>query len=404
MLIGIDGNEANQFKRVGVGKYGYQLLRQLHKEQKTKNKKEIAFTVYLKKPQLKDLPPETDWWKYKIVGPKFLWTQIGLPFALLQVKPVMDVFFTPTHYAPRFSPSSRVISIMDLSFIHFPKMFRKRDLWKLNNWTAYSVKKAKRILAISKSTRDDIIKHYRVEPEKVVVTYPGMDKKLATLKVLKNMENTEKIKKKYGIEGDCVLYVGTLQPRKNLVRLIEAFGKIKKQRTDNKKQKTENREQGRESRNGKGEMRNLKLVIVGKKGWMYEEIFEKVKTLGLEKEVIFTGYVADEELPALYKGAECFVLVSLYEGFGFPVLEALSFGVPVVVSNVSSLPEIAGNAGVLVDPYDVKDIAQGITKVLRYSNTERQSMIEKGLKQAKKFSWEKCARETLKVLMEAGRH
>jgi len=213
-----------------------------------------------------------------------------------------------------------------------------------------------------------------------VVAYPGMDKKLATLKILKNMENTEKIKKKYGIEGDYVLYVGTLQPRKNLVRLIEAFN-ITIKHYNNK---------------------TIKLVIAGKKGWMYEEIFEKVKTLGLEKEVIFTGYVADEELPVLYKGAKCFVLVSLYEGFGFPVLEALSFGVPVVVSNVSSLPEIAGNVGVLVDPYDVKDIAQGITKVLRYSNIERQSMIEKGLKQAKKFSWEKCAKETLEVLTEVG--
>jgi len=143
MLIGIDGNEANQFKKVGVGKYGYQLLRQLHKEQKTKNKKEIAFTVYLKEPQLKDLPPETDWWKYKIVGPRFLWTQIGLPIALFGGDPYPDVFFTPTHYAPRFSPSPQVISIMDLSFIHFPRMFRKKDLWKLNNWTAIRLRKQK---------------------------------------------------------------------------------------------------------------------------------------------------------------------------------------------------------------------------------------------------------------------
>ena len=430
MLIGIDGNEANQIKRVGVGEYGFQLLMQLKVQGSTLNQSKLdsgqglevqgqnlKFQIYLKEKPLSDLPQETEWWRYKVVGPKFLWTQIGLPIALSQVKPVLDVFFTPTHYAPRFSPCPRVISIMDLSYIYFPEMFRKRDLWKLKKWTNYSVKKAKKILTISESTKSDIIKYYKVEPGKVAVTYPGIDKKFAALKTLKNMESTEKIKKKYGIKGDYILYVGTLQPRKNLVRLIEAFGKIKRQRTDNKEQK-------RESRNGKREMRNteeidgntieisgnkeeergnLKLVIAGKRGWMYEEIFEKVKDLGLEKEVVFTGYVSDKDLPSLYKGAECFVLVSLYEGFGLPVLEALSYGVPVVVSNISSLPEVAGDAGVLVNPHNVKDIVRGINKALNYDKTKRQEMIKKGLEQVKKFSWEKCARETLEVLMEAGK-
>ena len=133
---------------------------------------------------------------------------------------------------------------------------------------------------------------------------------------------------------------------------------------------------------------------------MYEEIFEKVKELKLENQVIFTGYVSDRDLPALYQGSQCLVLVSLYEGFGLPVLEAMSLGVPVVASNVSSLPEIVGEAGVLVDQESVEDIAQGIKKVLSFSLGERKKIIEKGLEQAKKFSWEKCAKETLKVLME----
>ena len=149
-------------------------------------------------------------------------------------------------------------------------------------------------------------------------------------------------------------------------------------------------------------MEGLKLVIAGKKGWLYEEIFQRVKDLGLKKEVIFTGYVPDKDLPALYKGAKCFVLVSLYEGFGLPALEALSFGVPVVVSKISSLPEVVGNAGVLVDPHDVKDIVKGISEVLNYTEAKRQEMIRRGLKQAKKFSWEKCAKETLEVLTEVG--
>ena len=146
------------------------------------------------------------------------------------------------------------------------------------------------------------------------------------------------------------MYVGTLQPRKNLVRLIEAFISV------NSRQQTVN---------GK---KKLKLVIAGKKGWMYEEIFKKVKELNLEKEVVFTGYVPDEELPILYKGAKCFALVSLYEGFGFPVLEAMSMGVPVVCSNSSSLPEVAGEAAILVDPKNVEDIKGGIEKILGMSD------------------------------------
>ena len=379
MLISIDGNEANQISRVGVGEYGFQLLTQLKVlgsrfEVRSQN---FKYQIFLKEKPLQSLPEETEWWKYKVVGPRFLWTQISLPLALSQAKPIPDVFFTPTHYAPRFSPCPRVISIMDLSYLYFPEMFKKRDLWKLKKWTAYSVRKAKKILTISNSTRDDIIKHYKIKPTKVVVGYPGHKNiKYQISNIKMTIKNA---KRKYGIGGDYILYVGTLQPRKNLIRLIEAFVIIKKQVT-----------------------KSLKLVIVGKKGWMYEEIFQKVKDLGLEKEVIFTGYVSDNELPVLYQSAKCFVLVSLYEGFGFPVLEALSFGVPVVTSNVSSLPEIVGKAGVLVNPNDVKDIVRGINEVFDYNELKRQEMIRKGLEQAKKFSWEKCAKETLEVLIEVG--
>ena len=196
--------------------------------------------------------------------------------------------------------------------------------------------------------------------------------------------NAEKVKKKYGIRGDYILYVGTLQPRKNLIRLIQAFKNLKSQIPNLK-------------------IKDLKLVICGKKGWLYEEIFQKVKELGLEKEVIFTGYVPEEDLPALYKGARCFVLVSLYEGFGLPVLEALSVGCPVVLSNVSSLPEVGGKVAVYVDPYDVEDIARGILEILRYDAVTHQSKVEEGKKWARRFSWERCARETLKVLEEAAR-
>ncbi|MCJ7792859.1 MAG: glycosyltransferase family 4 protein [Candidatus Marinimicrobia bacterium] len=356
MLIGIDGNEANVKNRVGSNIYSYQLLQALAKLK-------ANVLVYLKNQPLKDMPQKNKHWQYRVIGPKKFWTQLALPLNLYRHQPRPNVFFTPGHYSPRWSPCPTVMSLMDLSYIHFPEMFRKRDLHQLRSWTAYSVRKAKKIFTISQSSQNAIIKEYRVEPEKVVVTYPG----LTMTKKSKKIDLKE-----YGVEGDFLLYVGTLQPRKNLEKLIEAFAQL--------------------------EDKDLKLVIVGKKGWLYEEIFTKVKQMDLEKRVVFTGFVPNEDLAAFYEKAQCFVLVSFYEGFGLPVLEAMSYGCPVVASKVSSLPEVVGEAGILVDPNKPKEIARGIEKAIK----NREELIKKGYQQAKKFSWEKCAQETLKVLEEVG--
>jgi len=371
MIIGIDGNEANIEKKVGVGRYAYEVLSQLANFPIANCK----FVIYLKDKPLPDLPKEADWWKYEVFGPKKLWTQVGLPLRLWWERftgKAPDVFFTPSHYAPRFSPCPRVISIMDLSYLHFPEMFRKQDLYQLKNWTAYSVRKAVKILTISKASKDDIIEYYKVPREKVVVTYPG-----SMTNIKYQISNIKKIKEKYKIKGDYILSVGTIQPRKNYPRLIEAFSKLVSSR----------------------KYKILSLVIVGKKGWMWEETLAAPKKIGVEGKVKFLNYVPDEDLPALYKGATCFVLVSLYEGFGIPVLEAMNYGCPVVVSNISSLPEVVDKAGILVDPMEVNDIAEGIKKAIE----NREELIKKGYKQGAKFSWEKTARKTLKVLEEVGR-
>src|SRR3990170_5789809 len=178
MKIGLDGNEANIEYRVGSGKYAYELIKQFsqNKQSFSQNKK-YEFEVFLKQNPLSDLPKESKNFKYKVFGPKFLWTQFALPMHLIFGKRP-DLFFSMSHYGPRFSPASYVITIFDLSYLHYPRLFNKDDLYQLTNWTKYSIKGATHILAISKSTKDDIVKNYAVDPEKITVTYIGYDKKL----------------------------------------------------------------------------------------------------------------------------------------------------------------------------------------------------------------------------------
>lgn len=354
MLIAIDGYEANVRNRVGIGRYAYEILQHI-----SKISSEHSFQIYLPSSPLPDMPKTSEMWKYKVTGPKSLWTFVGLPLALSLEQP--DVIFSPTHYVPRWVKILRVMAIMDVSYLEYPQMFRPRDLHQLVNWTAYSTRVAARILTISEFSKRAIIKAYKVPEKRVIVTYPG-------LTMPKAKSETNKF-------GDYILSVGTLQPRKNFVRLIEAFSQIA------------------------SKYRKLTLVIVGKRGWMYEEILASPKKYGVEDRVKFLDFVSDEELPALYRAAKVFALPSLYEGFGLPVLEAMSYGCPVVVSNVSSLPEIAGKAGIYIDPENVESIAGGLVEALE----ERGKRVAAAKEQVKKFTWEKAAKQTLEVLEKVGR-
>ena len=371
MLIGIDGNEANVFEKVGANVYAWNILQQLYQKSQ---KDSLQFKIYLKNKPLLDFPPENQNWRYEIFGPRKLWTQWRLPLQLFLKKPKPNVFFTPGHYAPRFSPIPTVISIMDLAFLKFPQDFREQDLQQLKSWTAYSVKNTSHILTISKNTKKDIVQCYGIEPNKITVTYPGYDRKRFKVQ---SATQLAKLKTKYEIKGDYLIYIGTLQPRKNVVRLIEAFSTLNSP--------------------------NLKLVIVGKKGWLYEDIFKTTQRLNLDQQVIFTNFIPEKELPILLRGARAYVLPSLYEGFGIPVVEAMACEVPVVVSKVSSLPEIVGQAGVYIDnPESIKSIFEALKKVLKFSKKEKRRLIAKGLKQVQQFSWEKCAQKTLEILLKIG--
>ncbi len=382
MIIAIDGYEANVQNRVGIGRYAYEILKHLFSELRTQNsnpkkREKVSVRIYLpNSPQL-DMPEETDWWQYRITGPKKFWTFFGLPFALMRDMPKADVVFSPTHYIPRFINTPRVMSIMDLSYLYYPEMFKSRDLHQLTRWTAYSAHHARRILTISEHSKNAIIKAYNVPEDRVIVTYPGFTQSTHASMV-------SDVMKTYQLPQNYILSVGTLQPRKNYVRLIEAFAQslptLEAQHPD------------------------ISLVIVGKKGWLYEDILEAPEKYGIAGKTKFLDFVPDEDLPSLYKQALCFALPSLYEGFGLPVLEAMAYGCPVVVSNVSSLPEIAGKAGVYVNPQDTESIAKGLlTAVGEKEKKQGKDRVATGLAQVKKFSWEKSAKQTLAVLEEVGK-
>lgn len=373
MIIGIDGNEANVEKRVGISEYAFQLLTQFYNLKQT-----AQFVIYLKDEPLDELPKQSKNWQYRILKPGKLWTQWRLPLDLFVSNPKPDVFFSPTHYAPRFSPIPTVVSVMDLSYLYFPEMFNKSDLLQLRNWTSYSVRKATRILTISNSSKDDIIKEYKVGKDKVVVTHLGIKESVTLTPHIYSMSQ---LKAKYDLSENYILFVGTLQPRKNITSLIKAFAKVIKNEKLPK---------------------DLELVIVGRKGWLYEEILAAPEELKIKNKVKFLENVEDDELPLFYKNALCFVLPSLYEGFGLPVLEAMKQGCPVITSNISSLPEAGGDAALYVDPEDIDDIAEKITQLVG-SEKLRKELIEKGKAQVKKFSWEKTAKETLEVLEEVAK-
>ncbi|MCL4338865.1 glycosyltransferase family 4 protein [Patescibacteria group bacterium] len=381
MLIGIDANEANADFRVGIGQYAFQLLRHIYFLRKNKYKElelsNVSFRIYLKNRPRDDMPVTNSWWDYEIFGPPKAWTQVALPFKLFIQRPRPDIFFSPSHYSPRFAPCPCAMSIMDLSFINFPEMFRKKDLYQLTRWTEYSVKKAAKVFTISYYSKKSIVEYYKVRDDKVVVTYPGYDSDVFNTNEKRNERLEERLKKKYHLSDNFILFVGTLQPRKNIKKLIEAFEKIIMS----------------------GDKTNLQLVIIGKKGWLFEDILEAIKTSRVVQRIIVTDYVLPLELPLFYHMASCFVLPSLYEGFGLPVVEAMACGCPVVVSNNSSLPEIIWKSGLLVDPEDSKDIARGIKSVI-YDKELRSRMVVGGHDRIKVFSWEKCALQTLKVLQE----
>lgn len=367
MNIGIDGNEANVKNRVGVNKYAFEMLWGLQIENQKKDKPN-SLIVYLKNEPIDDLPKETKYFKYKILLGGGLWIITKLTPYLFRNPEKIEVLFSPSHYTVPISHIRRVCSIMDLGYLNNSDHFEKKVFWQLKYWSAISIFVSKRVLTISDSSKQDIVRHYPFASKKITVTHLGYDSDRFNLKVPTDL--VRRVRNKYSIVDDYILFISTLKPSKNVEGLIDAFAQI----TNNFPQIT--------------------LVIAGKKGWMFEQ-YENTKN------IIFTDFIDEKDKPALIFGAKVFVLPSFWEGFGLDVLSSFACGVPVVVSEVGSLPEVAGNAGIYVDPHSVESIASGMKKVLNMNEKEYNRQVDLGFKQAKKFSWEECSRKTLEIIENA---
>lgn len=363
--LAIDGNEANVGQRVGSNVYAYEVLKSLEKLFQTTP--EVKVTVLLSHAPQTDLPKMRTGWRYRVVGPRPLWTQFGLPLHLFFHQREYDLFFTPGHYAPRISSVPYISSVMDLAFLHFPEQFKPKDTLQLTNWTAYSVQNAAKVITISEFSKQDIVKQYQFKPENIVVAYPASSSPVKPLL----HSRAQALLKKHGISDDFFVYVGTLQPRKNLIRLIEAFEAFCRN-SDHKKSKTQ-------------------LVIAGKIGWLANDIVERIKNSPVSKRIIMTGFVSEQFKALLYERSIATLQVGLYEGFGIPPLEAMQYGSLPIVANTSSLPEVVAEAGLLVDPASYQDIAKAMTKVSSMKHKDKAQFRKKARQQLKKFSWEHTA-------------
>lgn len=371
MRIGINAYEANVSHRVGSNQFAYHVLVQLEKLATSDD-----ITVFLPSAPLEDMPKERVGWKYNVLQPTFLWSLWRLPAELYVQKLFgtrFDVFYSLGHYAPSFCPAPSVISIMDLAYLKFPEFFKKSDVWKLTQWTASSAKHAAHVIAISEHTKRDVLEYYAKQPNQVTVAYPGYEPQ--TL-----IGQPQRVLAPLQVKKPYIVYIGTIQPRKNLVRLVKAFELLA----------------------AKLKHKDLELVIAGKVGWLSDEFVKTVQHSPVMHRIKSLGFVTDEQKLALYKEAKASVLIGLYEGFGIPPLESLAVETIPVVSETASLPEVVGEAGILVDPYSVEDIARGLEEALECTGREKTHKVEEGKKQVEKFTWEHAGMVILDTLHKVG--
>ncbi len=368
MLIAIDASRATISQRTGTEGYSLHIIRGLIEQGR-----EHRFRLYFRDEPEEGLIQAAGNVEIQVIRQRRLWTHAGLGPAVRRQRP--DVLFVPAHVIPW--PNSgwvpAVFTAHDLGYLHYPEKHPFLARLYLDWSTRHSANVARRVIAVSKATAHDLVALNGVPEEKIRVVHSGVDE---ALKPVRDAAQIGKLKERLAIAGPYVLHVGSLQPRKNLTRLVEAFAQV----TDT--------------------VEGLLLVLAGRLGWDYQPIFDRIRQLGLEGRVVLPGYVPDEELATLYSGAAVYAFPSLYEGFGFPALEAMACGTPVVCANTSSLPEIVGDAALTFAPTDVPGMAAALRRVLT-EEPLRQRLIERGFERVKRFTWRGAACATLDVLLEA---
>lgn len=362
MLIGIDASRAFVEDPAGPEYYSLNLIKNIAKIDR--NNQYILYLRPGQKPNFK-LPQN---FKVKTIGLRYLWTQVGLAIETILRPP--DVLFIPAHTLPLvtriFCPRLPIVvtihglegKFLPQSSNFFAHIYR--------NWSiGWAVRFSTKLIAVSKNTKADIIKTYKTQSKRIQIIHEGID--------TKRFKEYQKVSK----YRNYILFVGTVQPRKNLIHLIEAFSKIKSKK--------------------------YRLIIAGKLGWLYEEILAAPKRFKVEDRVHFIGRVRDKNLPGLYKGAKLFVMPSITEGFGLPILEAQAAGVPILSSGKGALPEVAGKGAFFVNPFSVNDIKEGMEKILADKNL-REDLVRKGLENVSKFSWKITSHNTVELLIKTVEH
>ena len=284
--------------------------------------------------------------------------------------PYSDVFHATDHLLPPLRRAGSVFTVHDLIFLHFPEYHLPLNRWYLSLMLPRFLRRADALIAVSENTKRDVVKLMQIPPDKITVIYEGVN---PAYRPLDDSAARDRVREKYRLPAEYILYFGTLEPRKNLLTLLDAYHALLV------------RGQAIPS-----------LVLAGRKGWLYQPVFARVRALGLEDRVHFTDYVDEQDAPVIMNAASVFVYPSLYEGFGLPPLEAMACGTPVICSNASSLPEVVGDGGLLFEPRDVGALANAIARVLADAELRTQ-LRARGIEQARKFTWERAARETLAV-------
>jgi glycosyltransferase involved in cell wall biosynthesis len=370
MLIGVDASRAVAAERTGTENYSYYLLRALLRADA-----ENRYRLYFNNAPPEGFLPQGERVEWRVMPFPRLWTHLRLSWEMRVDPP--DVLFVPSHVLPLLHPPAAVVTVHDLGYLRFPEAHPRGARWYLDLSTRWNARRARRVIVDSRATAEDLVAAYGTPRTKIRLAYPAGAEGLAPEG---NPGRLAAVRARYGTGERYLLYVGTLQPRKNLRLLVEAFGRLV----------------GTE-----GTPDDVRLVLAGRRGWLADEILAAARAADAAGRVVLPGYVPAEDLPALYTGAQAFVYPSLHEGFGLPVLEAMACGAPVICANTSSLPEVAGEAALLVDPHRADDWAAAMGRVLA-DGALRAALRAAGLGRAGEFTWARCARAVLEALCEAG--